>query len=566
MTKPALFQASTITFRDLMSNGKHYEVPAYQRDYSWTEEQWEELWLDLESLAESGGQHYMGALVLQQHAADSFKIIDGQQRLATLSILVIASLHCLQGLVDGGVDAGQNRQRMELLRASFLGSKSPVTLRTTAKLTLNQANRRFYEGTLLELRQPASVSGLPATERPLWKCLVYFREKLNEKFAASKDGTGLARFISDLTATHLLFIQVVVEDEVSAYTVFETLNARGLELTAGDLLKNYLLSIVHRGGQGDLDKAQRQWQTIADKIEPARISTFLRHYMNSYHEFVRQERVFKTIRDEVTQPADVFVLLDRLEGAAILNEALEDPTHAFWDEYHAARDAVRQLKLYRVTQYRSLAFAVWRKLKSEDLEKVLRYVDVISFRYSVIGQGNPNRLERIYNEVAVKVEKGTLHGASDIKTALQPVYPSDEEFRESFAKHVAKAVGARKKLVRYILCTLERQLHNLDIDYETTAATIEHVLPEKPSPGWQGEFSRDVHERYVYRLGNYLLLEAKLNRQKAGNEGFAVKKAVYVQSQYPSTRDFEWEGWTPRAIEERQATMARAATAAWRLP
>lgn len=550
-----------------MSNGKQYEVPTFQRDYSWSEEQWEDLWIDLEALEADEHQHYMGALVLQEVEADRFTIIDGQQRLATLSLLVIASLHCLQNLINEGVEADANRERMELIRGAFLGSKSPVTLKTSPKLMLNQANRRFYEGTLLDLRQPASISALPPAERCLWKGLEYFRKRLEGWLATSdKSGAELASFIHEIVATRLLFIQVIVEDEVGAYMVFETLNARGLELTAGDLVKNYLLSIAHRAGRGDLQQAQRQWQAIADRVEAKELSSFLRQHLNSRSALVRQERVFKSIRGMVTQPRDVFALLDELERAALLNEALEEPSHALWDELPEARDAVRHLELYRASQYKCLAFAVWRRLDHDVLTKVLRFCDVISFRYSIIGQRNPNKLEQVYNDLAVRVDSGDVTDAADIKEAMREIYVSDEEFRERFAKCAISAGGSRKKLVRYILCALEKQMHGADHDFETTSATIEHILPERPAPEWQDDFSDDLHERYVSRLGNYLLLEAKLNRKMAANRALESKRAIYVQSQYPSTQAFEWEEWTPRAIEERQAQMAKVATAVWRLP
>jgi hypothetical protein len=566
MSRPTLLNTSPINLRTLLSNGKRYEVPPYQRDYSWNEEQWEDLWLDLLGLERGDQQHYMGALVLQEYESDQYRIIDGQQRLATLSILVIASLHGLQTLITRGIEPEDNRERADLLRAAYLGSKNPVTLQTSPKLILNHANRTFYEGTLLHLRRPASVSALPAGEQSLWRCFEYFRVRLEEKFVQSGDGTGLTRFIHDVMATGMIFIQVVVEDEAGAYTVFETLNARGLELTAGDLLKNYLLSIVHLAGQGELATAQRRWLEIADKVEPRKLPVFLRQYLNSRHEFVRQERVFKSLRTQVTRPDHVFTLLDELGTAALLHEALEDPTHPLWHELPGAVNAVRHLKLYQVTQYRPLAFSAWQALGPDDLVKILGYCDVISFRYNVIGQRNPNKLEQVYSDIGRQVARGELRSAADVKEALLPVYVPDDEFRELFAKASMNAGGARKKLVRYILCALEQQLHNVDLDFESTAASIEHILPERPTPAWETDFPGDVHARYVRRLGNYLLLESKLNRSQAANGPLAQKKDAYALSQYPSTRSFDWDTWNPRTIDERQASLARIATAVWRLP
>jgi hypothetical protein len=566
MSRPTLLNTSPINLRTLLANGKRYEVPPYQRDYSWSEEQWEDLWLDLLGLERGDQQHYMGALVLQEYESDLYRIIDGQQRLATLSILIIASLHGLQTLIAQGIEPEDNGERADLLRAAYLGSKNPVTLQTSPKLALNHANRRFYEGTLLQLRRPASVSALPPGEQSLWRCFEYFRARLEEKFVRVGDGTGLTRFIHDIMATGMIFIQIVVEDEARAYTVFETLNARGLELTAGDLLKNYLLSIVHPAGQGELETAQRRWLEIADKVEPRKLPVFLRQYLNSRHEFVRQERVFKSLRAQVTRPDQVFTLLDELGQAALLHEALEDSTHPLWDEMPDAVNAVRHLKLYQATQYRPLAFSAWQALSRDELVRILGYCDVISFRYSIIGQRNPSKLEQVYSDVARQVARRELRSAADVKAALQPIYVPDDEFREQFVKSAINAGGARKKLVRYILCALERQIHSVDLDFESTATSIEHILPERPVPAWEADFPGEVHTRYVRRLGNYLLLEPKLNRGQAANGPLAEKEAAYAQSQYPSTRSFDWDTWNPRTIDERQARLARVATAVWRLP
>jgi len=560
-----LLGTSTINMRTLLANGKRYEVPPYQRDYSWGAEHWEDLWMDIEELERGRKQHYMGAIVLQEEKADNFRVIDGQQRLATLSLLVVAALHSMKELIVADVEPKENETRSKLLRDAFLGSQHPVTLKTSPKLTLNQANRRFYEGVILDLREPASVAALLPVEKPLWQALQYFRDRLREKFVDKRDGAGLANFIYETVATQLLFIQVTVEDEAGAYTVFETLNARGLELTASDLLKNYLLSVVHPTGDSNLRAAQQQWAVIADRVPAKGIPDFLRHYVNSRHDLVRKERVYRVLREEVSRPESVFDLLRELDTASLVSEALEDATHLLWDEVPESRDTVRRLILYRVEQFRPLVFAVWRKLPRPELTKVLRYCEVISFRYSVIGQRNPNRLEITYNKVANAVENGTLTAAAGVREALSPIYVSDDEFRESFARAIMPAGSVRTRLVRFILCALEKQAHNFEVASEETSATIEHILPESLTPEWAQDFPNDLHERYCSRLGNYLLLESKLNTREAGNKPIAEKVKIYQQSQYPTTKQFSVTEWTPQTIEARQAQMAKIATAVWRI-
>ena len=565
MAKAALLSTNTINLRTLLANGKRYEVPPYQRDYSWSQENWEDLWLDILEIERTGRPHYMGALVLQEEHPDDFRIIDGQQRIATLSLLVVAALHCLKELVVAGVETVDNEKRIALLRTAFLGAEHPATLRTAPKLTLNRSNRRFYEGTLVNLHTPPSLAALPPNERPLWDAMAFFRDKLRSKFVADRAGTDLANFVYETLATQLLFIQVIVEDEAGAYTVFETLNARGIELSAGDLLKNYLLSVVHATGDGALTLAQDKWQIVTERVAPRDIPEFLRHVLNSEREFVRQERVYRTIRAAAASPSEVFALLDNLEAASLLSEALSEPHHPLWDEMPDARKSVRNLRLYGVAQYRPLAFAVWRTLGSSELPAVLRACDVISFRYNMISQRNTNRLEEVYNDVAVAVHQGALRSASQVRDALARIYVSDEEFREAFAKRSILANGRKTRLVRYILCALEKQMHGVDYDWETAAPTVEHVLPQSVTEAWAKSFPGDLHERYVGRLGNYLLLEPKLNARGAADKPLPEKLEAYAQSQYPSTQSFVSTEWTPEAIEQRQAKMAKTALAIWRM-
>ncbi|MCG3135888.1 MAG: hypothetical protein HMLKMBBP_03664 [Planctomycetes bacterium] len=562
MAKPLLLNTSTINLRGLLANGKRYEVPRFQRDYSWREEHWDDLWQDIVELESSGRPHYMGALVLQEERADEFSIIDGQQRIATLSILVVAALHCLRRLADEGVEPEANAKRMDLLRTAFLGAEHPATLVTTPKLALNRSNRRFYEGTLVALITPPSVPALPATERPLWDAMTYFRGKLEERFVGAQDGAGLANFIYETVATRLLFIQVVVEDEGGAYTVFETLNARGLELSAGDLLKNYLLSIVHTAGDGQLEHAMQKWQCITERVEPRRVPEFLRHHLNSTREYVRQERVYRTIRAEVSKPVQAVALLRELEDAALLNQALDDATHALWDEAPEVRKSVRALQIYQVAQFRPLAFAAWRRLGVTELVAVLRACDAVSFRYNVISQRNTNRLEQEYNRIAMGVSSGEFKSAADVRRELAAIYVQDDEFQQAFSK---RSLPRAVQLIRYVLCAIERHEHGTNVAWDDGSLTVEHVLPVNPTAEWTQGFPGDLHERYVHRLGNCLLLEPKLNARAAANRPLGEKLAAYAKSTCHSTREFSASRWTPREIDARQEQMARVATAIWRL-
>jgi len=148
-----------------MGNGLIYSVPRFQRDYSWTSTEWDDLWQDIEALFEEDGeeQHYMGYLVLQSKDSKNFDVIDGQQRLATLSILILAVLGNLKDLIDQQQDVDNNSQRLEQLRSSFIVYLDPVTLIAKSKLNLNRNNDSLYQRYLVPI-EPAPKRNLKATE------------------------------------------------------------------------------------------------------------------------------------------------------------------------------------------------------------------------------------------------------------------------------------------------------------------------------------------------------------------------------------------------------------------
>lgn len=539
-----------------------YSVPPYQRDYSWKEEHWEDLWLDLVDVSEDeDSQHYMGAIVLQQNDRELFTVIDGQQRLATLSIVVLAAVSLLEERASAEIEKGDNSERARLLRDGFLGTKDPGSLRYSSKLSLNRNDDVFYQGTLLQLKAPHAPSRLPHSNRLLWQAFGYFHSKLAVRFPSNDEGGSLARFINEAIAQRLLFIRVQVDDDLSAYTVFETLNARGLDLTASDLLKNYLMALVARRSETDLKHVLDQWSRITDTVGIRTLPDFLRHHLNSRQPFVRQERLFKAIKADVRTAEDVFALLDELERSAVLYQALQDPYDPYWADLPIAKEQVRILNLLGVKQFKSLALSTGRKVP-DSLQDLLRFCMLISVRYTIIGDLNPSELERVYNEVAVAIERDTLLTSGQIREALRQVSVSDEDFRDAFSRRSIAASGRSKKVVRYILCALERQLGHPDVRDETCAATIEHILPENLGNSWETTYSHDQHERFVQRLGNYTLLDPSQNRD-LGNLSFSDKLAGYKNSGYRMTSRISASEWTPDLIEARQREMAGWAATVW---
>lgn len=565
MAKVSLLNTRTANFLDLVGNGRIYRVPPYQRDYSWEEEQWDDLWNDLMELRErSDDRHYMGALVVEARSDREFLVIDGQQRLATISLLILAVIEKLGRMATGGASPDENLERQAALRTRFIGEKDPASLVESSKLFLNQTDDAFYQDYLVQLRPPLNPRRLPRSNRLLWECYRYFTRRLDEIDVYATDGAALAQLVTEVVGRQLLFILITVDDELNAYTVFETLNARGLELSTTDLLKNFLFSRVRVGA--DLEALQRRWRALVATVRQERFPEFLRYHLLCEMPRVRSQRLFKVVRDRVTSPHDVFALIDALERRAELFAALAEVTHAYWIETPACRPHVRELQLFRVRQMTPLLFAAWERFSREDFARMLKLVSVLSFRYSVVSGLNTNALEPIYHVAAKAVLDGVARTPRQVFERLAPIDVDAAKFEHDFSQSSIDTGGQGKRLAKYILACLEQDASGRACDPDTDPASIEHILPENPGAEWEESFPPEQWESAIYRLGNLTLLEPALNRA-VGNGGYREKVEAYAGSRYRLTRDVAEMApteWTLALLEERQSRLARRAAHVWR--
>ncbi|MCU0347010.1 MAG: DUF262 domain-containing HNH endonuclease family protein [Saprospiraceae bacterium] len=563
MTESNLLDTKTVSLGEIFGNGKIYKVPPFQRDYSWGEDQWDDLWTDVVDIYQAGGQHYMGAVVLQNKGNKLFLIIDGQQRFTTLSLLLLATIEKIKSLVKEGEPTDENKERVELLMSKFIGQKDPASLRYGSKLYLNENNDQFFQNRLVQFKPPILASKLNDSERLLWKAYQFFKERLDELFGDTPSGETLAKFLDQSIADRIMFIQIVVENELNAYTVFETLNARGVELTSTDLLKNYLFSLVARI-ESHIELVKAQWKKITDTVGMQDFPTFLRHFLNSRQELIPRDNLFKVVRQQVSSEEQVFALLDELEKYAYIHRALGSPYDDLWKEDKEVPPLIAALKLFRVTQFKPLLLVAYTHLEWESFKRVLNDVVVISFRYNIIAKRHAKNAERAFNKAANGVFYGTINSSKAVfKEVLNQIYIADEDFNSLFSTYTINT-DRTKKLARYILYKLEGQIGGGKYDYETDEGTIEHILPENLSEDWSEKFTSEEHHKYAFAIGNLTLLEPKINRQIAQNP-FAEKKLAYANSQYQLSKEINATDWTPKSIIHRQASLAKTAKSIWKV-
>jgi Protein of unknown function DUF262 len=156
------------------------------------------------------------------------------------------------------------------------------------KILLNQTDDAFYQNYLVQLRSARNPRGLPKSNQLLWEAFQYFKAKLDAIEVFNADGVRLAELLAETIGRQLGFILITVEDELNAYTVFETLNARGPALSTADLLKNYLFSRLKV--QSDLEALQRRWRALIATVRQERFPEFLRYHLLCELPRIRTER------------------------------------------------------------------------------------------------------------------------------------------------------------------------------------------------------------------------------------------------------------------------------------
>ena len=562
------FNTRNDTFRKLMGNGLTYHIPHFQRDYSWTEEEWEDLWLDIQETIKPGGEtaHYMGYLVLQTEDDKIFEVIDGQQRLTTISLIVLAILKELNRLIEAGKDPDHNKLRMDQIRQTYIGYLDPVTLILRSKLALNRNKDRYFQTYLVPLAQ-LPVRGFRASEHLLRKAFEWFDRNVREyiRRAEGDQGVALATLVETMS-DRLFFTVITVTDELNAYKVFETLNARSVRLSSTDLLKNYLFSELHKSGasEHEVQALEDRWEAMVGRVGSESFPDFLRVHWNSRKSFVRQSELFKTIRAVITNREKVFALLRDMEEDIDTYMNLLSPESSHWPASH--KEHARLLRLFSVRQPFPLILASYRRWQQQDIETLLQACVVISFRYNVIGGKSAGEQERVYTQLAVNVATGAAGTLREVLTALISIYPNDELFRTTFTQKQLRTSQSRNyKVVRYILGEIERKETGAVYDFESESFTIEHILPQNPEEGWDAFTDQEV-ETSRYRIGNMTLLETSWNKE-IGNGDFASKKPIYSQSKFAITKRIASENaeWTPARIEEHQKWMAKQATSIWRI-
>ena len=369
----------------------------------------------------------------------------------------------------------------------------------------------------------------------------------------------LLEFIED----NLKVIIVLVPNHANAFTIFETLNDRGLELAISDLLKNYLFG----RSEDRINEVQANWTEMYSLLENTEneilIVTFIRHYWSSIYGLTRERVLYDEIKRKITskqRSVDLSLNLSRYSKFYI---AIIDASNSFWNEYsEETKIHIENLNLFGMVQVRPLLLAIISKFNRPETEKAIKLLVYSSVRFLIHGGLGGGALETQYSQTAKEINEGLITSATNLLDRMRSIIPNDEQFKESFK--IANV--SKPSLARYYLIVLEKCFNGniqpeLVPNSDTTAVNLEHILPKNPDSSWR--LTEDKVKALYNRIGNLALLSSRLNSE-IGNSSFEHKKLTYLNSSFNLTKlIYETDNWNEEKILTRQEQLANLAVRAW---
>jgi hypothetical protein len=559
---------------DKLLQGRLFEIPDYQRTYSWGKKQRNDLFSDIEKLrsyqSEPDRHHFMATVVClatktpRTIGADEFqifKIVDGQQRLTTLIILLKEILLALN-----------TKNKEEKKAKSDLDDLLVKSDRRIILLQTNHDSSNIFKNYLRDAKEPPAVSSVK-TQGDL--NLVNAISECRSFVMGWKKKKKVLELLR-LVKNRLGFVLYILDDEAPVYTVFEVLNSRGLDVDSLDKCKSMLMGIAFekcgKAKDNHIKELHENWKKIFQCVGKKLIATdeILRFTAtledkNQPSETLSSEESLALFRAECEKsPNQVLAVAESLFNMAErLEELYKDPRREAVTKITHARLLATSISLadHLSVQERDELLLLWEKITFRIFGMFCRDArtkrgDFTKLAWA-IKNNKPSKvsiakeLERIGSEFPIDVAITQL-------TRERNCYDGwgDElrYFLYRYEEHLVKEAGG----------AIDRPIWEA-IWNNSAYSTIEHIFPQNPGQAWGGKIGRgrDTIINNVHRLGNLLLLPPGEN-SKASNKSFKEKKIIYKRFPMRLSRDVEKvSDWNKKAIDGREKALLSWAKKEW---
>ncbi|SFE98183.1 Uncharacterized conserved protein, contains ParB-like and HNH nuclease domains [Chitinophaga sp. CF118] len=536
-------KAEECKLSSVFADSKTYEIPNYQRPYSWLESHTQDLINDtIEAFENSEKEYFIGSVITIEKEKDHrFEITDGQQRLTTL-IIILAKLRDLITAADA--------------KLALQGRIMPINALTGAsekpRLHVREQDRIFFIEHILAGNPVTDLIDMSVTQRRFLtnsKTAEGLFEKFNERTLCL-----YANFL--LENVYVVFVKT--ENFQSAYRLFNVLNARGMSLSNADLIKNKLFDITAEDTNHDIIKDR--WNDLEELISIPSMDAYFSHYRTS----IKGEKQQFDLNKEYERYLDNFEgnsieFLDQLISSArkynrIIKTDFDDP--------YIKRVLSSLHKVSHDEWIPPLLCFMNRNTNNNDLKVFIKYLDKITYQNWIRRLGKTQRNTVYYNVIGL-INKGS--SVVDIIAKIKE-YKNNEEFTNFISGDIYGAQYASAVLLR-----IEQELQDISVTKSYNGnISIEHVLPQKLSDiYWKERFTDTDHKNLIHKLGNLTLLSGRKN-SAAQNYDFDRKRDIYNSKNKKVSFDLTKEvcdtlDWTKDVVEARHIKLVNIATEIWNI-
>jgi len=551
-------EAAPVRTIQYFDGSKQGIIPLFQRPYSWEARDWNTLWDDIMTQYEETerSSHFMGAIVTVPVKSvpvgvGKHLVIDGQQRLTTLALLLIA-IRDIAAVEGDGATAG-------IIGDLLINRHYPAP--DDLKLVPTQADRVAYNALVY------SRSIGEHAESRVVQAYQFFKGKL--KGLDYDEQPIEVRKVLQVLQQSLQVVMINLGEMDDPYLIFESLNHKGKPLNQADLVRNYVLMRFQHsttaGGEQEV-AYEDLWRPMESRLGPS-LTEFLRHYGMRHGCNVRKGDIYTAAKAEFEKLAEVSAVrnsLSLMKEAAVGYETFLKP-----DEEPDARIAKRLQGIQELdsTVFYPLLVRLYRLWRTDALavDQLVECLDILeSYYVRRLVCGVPtNALNKITLELCSNLPEQSPNvwlreRLSQWSSGRR--WPTDQEFEEAL---VGERIYPRRRIARYVLVALEESFgHKEPVDCST--ATMEHVMPQTLSQWWRehlGPSNESIHERWLDTLGNLTLTGYN---PELGNAPFSEKKEKLANTHFELSRHIlDQDQWSAAQIEARARELANMAVKRW---
>lgn len=530
------YEPKRISIRELFKQDNVLSVPRYQRSYAWKTGNIDDFYEDFVKTSETN-MSFFGTLVFDASQATEYQVIDGQQRIMTLTIFYAV----LRDILNEDISTQSAYKLAASIDDTYIRADDELSVDETSIFRVKPA--KDVDDFFLQFIQLGGTerrkSSRPSTQSQKNIKIVYdYLRKLisadkaaGDKLSAEQKVTIIKNVANKLGKVSVIKIEIY-NNEI-AYSIFESHNAKGQDLLISDLIKNYYYSKL-TGPEDKRELKIDQWDNIVDRLRNqagVKIDTFLHYYAQSFDGRFLKSQLYKRVKNEINDDVNRFTK-NFIEQSnlfiAIKDAAITDVTDSF-----RVNNSLERISQFNVDQIYIFLLSLFRnkeKLHPKFIKKIVFDIEKHTFIYNVIAKRPANVMEKVYGTYSQKIQKDLEQKTGDkllaasgqfysaFQKALVNTLPSYDEFSAAFVELDYSSPKQKRLMKNYIFPTIEESLTNNGITFGADIS-LDHIVAKNGKHG--------VSLDFINKIGNLVPIDAKSN-SKLGNKPLEQKLDVYT--------------------------------------